>query len=66
MKFLHQALACLALVSQVIGQGYFLENIKHQGIAPYNPGGAGYQVFRNVKDFGAKGMLYPPRLSVLF
>lgn len=32
-----------------------MENIKHQGVAPY--AGAGYQVFRNVKDaaYGAKG-----------
>jgi glucan 1,3-beta-glucosidase len=32
-----------------------MENIKHQGVAPY--AGGGYQVFRNVKDaaYGAKG-----------
>ncbi|KAE9364334.1 glycoside hydrolase family 55 protein [Stipitochalara longipes BDJ] len=32
-----------------------MENIKHQGVAPY--AGSGYQVFRNVKDqeWGAKG-----------
>jgi hypothetical protein len=32
-----------------------MENIKHQGIAPF--AGSGYQVFRNVKDaaYGAKG-----------
>ncbi|EHL02440.1 putative Glucan 1,3-beta-glucosidase [Glarea lozoyensis 74030] len=39
----------------VLGQGYFLERIKHQGLAPFNPGGAGYNVFINVKRFGAKG-----------
>ena len=33
---------------------YWLETIKHQGVAAFNPN-AGYQVFRNVKDFGAKG-----------
>jgi glucan 1,3-beta-glucosidase len=33
---------------------YWLESIKHQGVAPYN-GDAAYPVFRNVKDFGAKG-----------
>ncbi|KAK2762859.1 hypothetical protein FQN54_001034 [Arachnomyces sp. PD_36] len=32
---------------------YWLENIKHQGVAPF--AGDDYQVFRNVKDFGAKG-----------
>jgi hypothetical protein len=58
MKFFRQALVCLTLVSQVIAQGYFLEEIKHQGLAPYNADGPLYKVFRNVKDFGAKGT-YP-------
>ena len=31
-----------------------MENVKHQGIAPFNTNST-YQVFRNVKDFGAKG-----------
>lgn len=35
---------------------YWLENIKHQGLSPFNPNASTYQVFRNVKDFGAKGM----------
>jgi hypothetical protein len=34
---------------------YWYENIAHQGIAPFAP--SGYQVHRNVKDFGAVGML---------
>ncbi|KAK2865261.1 hypothetical protein FQN49_003754 [Arthroderma sp. PD_2] len=34
---------------------YWISSIKRQGIAPFNGGGAGYKVFRNVKDFGAKG-----------
>ena len=34
---------------------YWLEKIKHQGIAAYNPDPAGYKVFRNVKDYGAVG-----------
>lgn len=34
---------------------YWLENIKHQGVAAFNPSPSTYQVFRNVKDFGAKG-----------
>ncbi|KAJ7837005.1 glycoside hydrolase family 55 protein [Mycena olivaceomarginata] len=33
---------------------FWLEAIKHQGKAAYNPDPS-YQVFRNVKDFGAKG-----------
>ncbi|KAJ4288747.1 hypothetical protein N0V88_007281 [Collariella sp. IMI 366227] len=32
---------------------YLYEKIKHQGVAPF--GGVDYKVFRNVKDFGAKG-----------
>jgi len=34
---------------------YWLENIKHQGVASFNKNASSYQVFRNVKDFGAKG-----------
>ena len=33
---------------------YWLADITHQGIAAFNPNPS-YQVFRNVKDFGAKG-----------
>ena len=32
---------------------YWLENIAHRGTSAFGP--SGYQVFRNVKDFGAKG-----------
>ena len=32
---------------------YWYENIAHQGVAPFAP--SGYKVYRNVKDFGAKG-----------
>ncbi|KAF2826412.1 exo-beta-1,3-glucanase-like protein [Ophiobolus disseminans] len=34
---------------------YWLENIKHQGIASFNPNPKAYKVYRNVKDYGAKG-----------
>ena len=34
---------------------YWLENIKHQGVASFNPNPDNYTVFRNVKDFGARG-----------
>ena len=33
---------------------YWLENVKHQGISAFNPD-SNYTVFRNVKDYGAKG-----------
>lgn len=33
---------------------FWLENVKHQGNASFNSDST-YQVFRNVKDFGAKG-----------
>ncbi|CAM1501446.1 Fc.00g034300.m01.CDS01 [Cosmosporella sp. VM-42] len=32
---------------------YWYENIPKQGVAPYAP--SGYSIYRNVKDFGAKG-----------
>lgn len=35
---------------------YWLADIKHQGIAAFNQDPSGYKVFRNVKDYGAKGM----------
>ncbi|KAI9711971.1 MAG: hypothetical protein M1820_001679 [Bogoriella megaspora] len=34
---------------------YWLEDIKHQGVAAFNKQASNYTVFRNVKDFGAKG-----------
>lgn len=34
---------------------YWLADIAHQGVAAFNPNPSGYQVFRNVKDYGAKG-----------
>lgn len=34
---------------------YYLEDMKSQGIASFNSNPAGYEVFRNVKDYGAKG-----------
>ncbi|KAK1992398.1 glucan 1,3-beta-glucosidase [Colletotrichum falcatum] len=33
---------------------YWMEDVPHQGISAYHPDPS-YQVFRNVKDFGAKG-----------
>ncbi|KAF9483862.1 exo-beta-1,3-glucanase [Pholiota conissans] len=34
---------------------FWLQNIKHQGLSAFNANPSSYQVFRNVKDFGAKG-----------
>ncbi|KAI5124386.1 hypothetical protein M0805_008989 [Coniferiporia weirii] len=34
---------------------FWMQNIQHQGLAAYNSDPSGYQVFRNVKDFGAVG-----------
>ncbi|OJJ40251.1 hypothetical protein ASPWEDRAFT_166332 [Aspergillus wentii DTO 134E9] len=34
---------------------YWLADITHQGVAAFNPNPSGYKVFRNVKDYGAKG-----------
>ncbi|KIY68777.1 glycoside hydrolase family 55 protein [Cylindrobasidium torrendii FP15055 ss-10] len=34
---------------------FWLESIKHQGTAAFNPDPANYVVFRNVKDYGAVG-----------
>lgn len=34
---------------------YWMESIAHRGVAAFNPNPSGYQVFRNVKDFGARG-----------
>jgi hypothetical protein len=36
------------------GDPFWMQSIAHQGVAPLS-GQSGYTVFRNVKDFGAKG-----------
>lgn len=38
---------------------YWLANIAHKGVAAFNSNPSGYTVFRNVKDYGAKGN--PPK-----
>lgn len=35
---------------------YWLSSIERQGAVPFGGNGGDYQVFRNVKEFGAKGM----------
>jgi glucan 1,3-beta-glucosidase len=37
---------------------YWLADIAHQGIAAFNSNPSDYTVFRNVKDYGAKGNVY--------
>ncbi|KAG1835639.1 glycoside hydrolase family 55 protein [Suillus variegatus] len=37
------------------GEPYWLENIHHQGVAPFAPNATKYKVFRNVKEYGAVG-----------
>jgi hypothetical protein len=37
------------------GCGYYLEDIKHQGVAAFNSNPGSYAVFRDVTEFGAKG-----------
>lgn len=39
--------------------GYWLNDLSGKGIAPFNPNPAAYKVFRNVKDYGAKGEFLP-------
>jgi hypothetical protein len=49
--------ACTAPLSPAAGatDPYWLQNIAHLGTSAYNADPATYQVFRNVKNFGAKG-----------
>ncbi|EED77302.1 predicted protein, partial [Postia placenta Mad-698-R] len=37
------------------GDPFWMQNIDHQGTSAFNPDPSSYQVFRNVKDFGAAG-----------
>ena len=41
-------------VTERAASSYWVGNIKRQGVAPFNSN-SDYQVFRNVKEFGAKG-----------
>ncbi|KAK3945668.1 hypothetical protein QBC46DRAFT_430298 [Diplogelasinospora grovesii] len=51
MRLSSVLLAVAGLASAV--NAYWMGDIAHQGLAPF--AGSGYQVFRNVKDYGAKG-----------
>ncbi|KAK3311641.1 glycoside hydrolase family 55 protein [Chaetomium strumarium] len=48
------AFALFLAAATVVWAAFWMEDIHHQGIAPFNPEND-YQVFRNVKEWGAKG-----------
>lgn len=51
--------------TSVSDPSYWLADIKHQGIAAFNSNPSNYTVFRNVKDYGAKGKCLPaPKCTV--
>lgn len=45
-----------ATINKRQSTSYWYENIQHQGISAFGPGG--YQVYRNVKDYGARGEIF--------
>ncbi len=53
-KVLAQLLAVNPAAVAAIPQPYWYEQIPHQGIAAFNTN-TSYKVYRNVKDYGAKG-----------
>ena len=50
------------LQPRAAADGYWLNDLSGKGIAAFNPNPAGYKVFRNVKDYGAKGNSSETRL----
>lgn len=42
---------------------YWLSQIPRQGTVAYGSNSAGYKVFRNVKDYGAVGMIGPRSIN---
>jgi glucan 1,3-beta-glucosidase len=52
----HSSNLAAAAAAAVADPAYWLANIAHQGIAAFNPNPSTYKVFRNVKDYGAKGV----------
>jgi len=51
------------LISEFAATPWWYERIAHQGISAFGP--AGYQVYRNVKDYGAKGSSSMPMFTIL-
>lgn len=49
-----KTLSLIAALASSAAAAYWMEDIPHRGISPFNPD-MSYTVFRNVKDFGAKG-----------
>jgi hypothetical protein len=49
-----KVLALLVTAAYTVQAAFWMESISHQGKASFNPDKS-YQVFRNVKSFGAKG-----------
>lgn len=49
------------LQPRAIIDGYWLNDLSGRGIAAFNPNPAAYKVFRNVKDYGAKGQYSLPQ-----
>jgi glucan 1,3-beta-glucosidase len=43
-------------VGDTAASTFWLEDIKKQGVAAFNPSPSTYTVFRNVKDYGATGL----------
>jgi glucan 1,3-beta-glucosidase len=62
MKITRLLSLILVLISQVVLaqelSTFWYEYIVKQGVGPYNPQGSAYQVYRNVKSFGAKGISF--------
>jgi glucan 1,3-beta-glucosidase len=50
MRFSSLLTLCVAATVRA----FWMEEVAHQGISAYNPD-PNYKVFRNVKEFGAKG-----------
>lgn len=55
MRILISTAILVAVILQAVDAAYWMQDIKHQGIAPFNSDPSGYQVFRNVLDYGAIG-----------
>ena len=49
-----KALSLLLAAASAVRAAFWMESIAHHGISPLNPDKS-YAVFRNVRDFGAKG-----------
>ena len=47
--------ACSAPLSPSSTSQYWVEYIKHEGTAPFNGNPSSYPIYRNVRDYGAKG-----------